>query len=93
MKKIYNFFNVVDRYHNKINETFCVFGNEHQIAQFQFMAMDKMAKEWGRTFNPIEEFMPYDWNSNTVYIGGEITYNEPVYFFKGQKWINLDEIL
>lgn len=92
-KKFYCFFSICDKYHVKLNATYCVYGNEHQLARFQYLAMNRIAKMWGREFNPIHEFMPYDWNANTVYIGGEIKYNEPAYFYKNQTWLNLDEIL
>lgn len=91
MKKYYDYFHVVDGCHIELPEGFCVYGNEHQIVQFQFMMLEKMAKAWERRFNPLDLLKPRGWNNNSVYIGGEITYNAPVYFQKGLEWLNLDE--
>lgn len=74
MKKTTVYFVVIDKYHVKPAAYYVVYGTEHQVVQFQYMMMKKYADENDRTFNPFEEFKPYDWNHNTVY-SNIITYD------------------
>lgn len=66
-KKVYCYFNIVDRLHVKDSRYLCVYGTHHEIVKYQWIKMAELAKEWDRRFNPIEEFYPYDWNGNQVY--------------------------
>ncbi len=91
MKKKYWLFTIVDRYHLEDTVRIYCYGTIHEMTQYKWLLMKKVAKDMGRKFNPMDEFKPYDWNSNGVYCVHINSWDEDPKFRTHINWIDCEE--